>query len=529
MGKLFLAVLLLVTQPCVSQNITANRINTVLFTSTTSADIGADINALTAVSCPAPTWNDTNNLLTGGSCEIDIPAGTYSLSTPIHAITGLKINGAGRGVTIIKAVAGLNKSMILVGTNSTETGANSDSAAFVEISDLTLDGNASNQTVVGYLIHVGNGSRDYFHDLKLQNGTSHAIVIDNGSLARQAASSPATNGNINIYDNDFTAAQSGFRNDNAGVAPVAIYCWGCSDPIIYGNTANDFNLATNISYAGVYLRDSGDVQFQMNQLSWGQTASLIVYGTLNNIIVANNTFPGVVGKYGIWLPRGTSCSQCKITNNIILNASAGASYATLSLIEIDGTSNGNQVAVDGNILTVTSCRGSNPNGITIAPSGVASNTVTFGVNQISIVSGSGIPISNTASVTVPSVAPVLCSTSQKAETSADPSVLSCAIPAQAGSYRLRFVLSLASASSATLGWTATWADSAGNVQTPTNLSLFQSGSEARALTFTTSAAGNYYGEAQIDVNNAGITIVIKLTFSGTSLAGKVSATVERMI
>jgi hypothetical protein len=121
------------------------------------------------------------------------------------------------------------------------------------------------------------------------------------------------------------------------------------------------------------------------------------------------------------------------------------------------------------------------------------------------------------------------STSQKAETGADTNVLTLTPPAAAGSYRIRFVMSVSAANAATLGWTATWKDSNGNAQTPTNLSVFQSGTAAPALTFTTSAVGNYYGEANVDVNNAGTNIVVKLTFSGTSFAAKVSATIERII
>jgi hypothetical protein len=121
------------------------------------------------------------------------------------------------------------------------------------------------------------------------------------------------------------------------------------------------------------------------------------------------------------------------------------------------------------------------------------------------------------------------STSQKAETGADANVLTVTPAAVAGSYRLRVVLSVSAASAAVIGWTATWTDSNGNAQTPTNLALFQSGAAAPALTFTTSAAGNYYAEAQIDVNNAGTNIVIKATFSGTSVAYKISATIERII
>ena len=82
-------------------------------------------------------------------------------------------------------------------------------------------------------------------------------------------------------------------------------------------------------------------------------------------------------------------------------------------------------------------------------------------------------------------------TSQKTEPAADTNVPTFTPQAAAGTYRLRFVISVSAASAATLGWTATWTDSNGNAQTPTNLSLVQSGTAAPPFTFTTSAAGNY--------------------------------------
>lgn len=124
---------------------------------------------------------------------------------------------------------------------------------------------------------------------------------------------------------------------------------------------------------------------------------------------------------------------------------------------------------------------------------------------------------------------VVASISQKAESAADANVLTFTPPAVAGSYRLRFVLSLSAANAAVLGWTATWKDSNGNAQAPTNLSLLQTGTAAPALTFTTSVAGNYHAEAQVDIDNSATAIVIKITFSGTSFAGKASATIERLI
>jgi hypothetical protein len=122
----------------------------------------------------------------------------------------------------------------------------------------------------------------------------------------------------------------------------------------------------------------------------------------------------------------------------------------------------------------------------------------------------------------------LASTLQKSESGADTNVLTFTPPGVAGTYRIRLALSLSAANAATLGWTATWKDSSGNAQAPTNLAFFQSGIAAPALTFTTSAARDYYADAQIDVDSSATNIVIKLTFSGTSFTGKASASVERV-
>ena len=124
-----------------------------------------------------------------------------------------------------------------------------------------------------------------------------------------------------------------------------------------------------------------------------------------------------------------------------------------------------------------------------------------------------------------------CVTSQKSESGADAAVLTCAIPAAAGTYKLNFAASVFAANAATLGWTATWTDANGNLQTPTNLPLYQVGnaSAGPAYTYTTSLAGYYYGSALADVNTGGTSIVVKFTFSGTSITSKATAWVERVI
>lgn len=57
--------------------------------------------------------------------------------------------------------------------------------------------------------------------------------------------------------------------------------------------------------------------------------------------------------------------------------------------------------------------------------------------------------------------------------------------------------------------------------------MFLVGTAAPNFTFTTSAAGNYHGEAIIDVNNAGANIVVKWVGGGTT-AAKMTAFVERL-
>jgi hypothetical protein len=119
-------------------------------------------------------------------------------------------------------------------------------------------------------------------------------------------------------------------------------------------------------------------------------------------------------------------------------------------------------------------------------------------------------------------------TSQKAETgSADTNVLTVTPASATGTYRACFVASVASATSGVIGWTLTYTDSEGNAQSSVAQSLFQNGTAAPALTFTTSAAGNYHHCAEIDVNSAGSNIVVKWVGGGTT-AAKVSATIERL-
>lgn len=119
-------------------------------------------------------------------------------------------------------------------------------------------------------------------------------------------------------------------------------------------------------------------------------------------------------------------------------------------------------------------------------------------------------------------------TSQKAETGADANVLTVTPAAAVGTYRVTISIAVSAASAATLGWTMTYTDSNGIAQAPTNCALNKIGTAAPALTFTAAANDNYFATQVIDINNAGTAIVVKTTFSGTSIAYKITATIERL-
>lgn len=119
-------------------------------------------------------------------------------------------------------------------------------------------------------------------------------------------------------------------------------------------------------------------------------------------------------------------------------------------------------------------------------------------------------------------------TSQKAETgTADANVLTVTPAATVGTYRVSVAASVSTATSGVIGFTLSYTDSNGNAQSNVGMSLFQLGAAAPALTFTTSAASEYYGVANIDTNAAAASIIVKWIGGGTT-AAKVSAIVERM-
>lgn len=128
---------------------------------------------------------------------------------------------------------------------------------------------------------------------------------------------------------------------------------------------------------------------------------------------------------------------------------------------------------------------------------------------------------------------VVAITKQKSETGADANVLTYTPPAVVGVYRLHFIADMSADNLAVLGWTATWKDSNGNARAPTNLPIASpDASTTTAAAFTVSDTGAVASTAAgvwpIDTDNSATNIVISFTFSGTSIACKVTAWIERI-
>lgn len=120
----------------------------------------------------------------------------------------------------------------------------------------------------------------------------------------------------------------------------------------------------------------------------------------------------------------------------------------------------------------------------------------------------------------------------KSESGADTNLLTFTPPSDGAGggasvvmYRVRFALSISAASSAVVGWTVAFTDVNGNAQTPTNLALFQMGTASPALTFTTSAASEYYADCLIAPDGLA-DIVVKFTLGSGTITAKASAEIE---
>jgi hypothetical protein len=387
-----------------------------------------------------------------------------------------------------------------------------------------------------------NGGTLTFADAGTKNQLWSTTGLTSGDLPIAENTAPAGAAGFTIFSADPRTHRAMMNNNNGGA--VQIVAAGAdintSDqvtathlasplPAAQGGTANGFfTIAGPATSAKTYTFQNASAN----------VPSLVGASTTNALPKFGDTTGTVLGNSSV-TDNGTTVST---TENIATTGTTLQANNLAGQLELS-TDNFFTRSAAGNVAFGST--GGATNGqlqlgsISIGGQGVVINSsaAVFGIGGLNggpssqfAVNTSGLPTkSNNITLAGQGLVPIPCITSQKSETAADTNVLTCAIAGAVGSYRVSFVMSVSAANAATLGWTATWTDSNGNAQAPTNLPLFQIGTAAPALTFTTSAAGDYYGDTQVDVNTAGTSIVIELTFSGTSFTANVSAWVERII
>jgi hypothetical protein len=291
------------------------------------------------------------------------------------------------------------------------------------------------------------------------------------------------------------------------------------------STAGGTTLGTlALPFSSVYVGAAGTNNFQITGTATATRVFTLPDANSNSVQPSTapaNQFANAISASGVVSYAQPSFSNISGTATVGQGGTGDTTF-TLNGVLYGNTTSAVQVTAQGAANSVLTANAG-------APTFSATPTVTSVTTTAGAVVGTTITSYNGSSTAGNGVAAILAATSQKSETGADASVLSFTPPAVAGSYRVRFVMSVSAANAATLGWTITYTDSNGNAQTPTNLALNQTGSAPAALTFTTSSAGNYYGAVDIDINNSATAIVVKLTFSGTSFAAKVSSTIARII
>jgi len=281
-----------------------------------------------------------------GSVHIYVNEGTYNLSGPLVYYSNTKLEGAGWTSTILKLNSGLNTNVIE--SHAYNAGNNDEIQEGVEICNLKIDGNGSNQTGpnAGGL-YARNTSRSHFHDLYIYQcyGTNFNIqsvgvpdrlickrnkvsnvIVDKNNLGWGDAA--AFNGSIGLQVSNFAVLNSPGSGLTHGSVQDAQYTNIYSlNNAGWGLSFEDFSQIKNISINGVVIRNSGAEGFVFHQPSYDGG-----YSEINGLVVEG------AGNNGILL---TGLSEVEIHGLVVEGAGINGIFLTeSSKVEIYGQSRG---------------------------------------------------------------------------------------------------------------------------------------------------------------------------------------------
>jgi hypothetical protein len=231
--------------------------------------------------------------------------------------------------TVLRAADGLNHSVVLVGVNATETGL-SPTVRYSGVYNLTINGNAKNQTATSHGIHLGSVQRVELRGLRIENTRNDCIRADNGAGTGVTGGS----GVLILDDLSLLAPLEGAappRSSNG------IYLWGVADCII---TDVDYNgLAGSPSLNGMWLRDSSDLHIAHNLISGAGSPSDPHCGLPDSAcgagvyiehcpkVVLTDNFIDASKNHGLWIgdsypwPGGANSLNVIAIGNLILSTS----------------------------------------------------------------------------------------------------------------------------------------------------------------------------------------------------------------
>lgn len=391
-------------------------------------------------------------------------------------------------------------------------------------------------TTAGFISPAGNETTLTFLNTNQNAWTMIANSRTTGSLLRISGSSGALAAGhsplVSIYSENTTIAPTGVNIQGASISALNSIsgAGNLSTALTLKATANNSNpnlsalQATALDVTGGVSKFCCRVTGSLDEHSaWVLTSSTVDTGVMlglnlvntSTVITTSANFASmfVLDSTATTFATSSTCTggSCRLAmiNSVGANANTTVVLEGLKIRIINtGTTNTNKA------LVLTASGGSTANYALEITAGEfrTASTITFYDNKAT--AGEG-------------VAPIYGSTKQRTESAADANVLTVTPIAATGTYRLTFTLDISAANTATLGWTATWKDSNGTAQAPTNLNLTKNGATS-ALTYAATAGDTYSGTANISIDNSATNIVIQLTFAGTSFTGKASATIERL-